>query len=671
LILSSIAKQFDVRGDDSQLLLELLKSNLQEKHLLLLLDNFEQVIAAAPTVTQILAVIPNLKVLVTSRAPLNLRGEHAFRVPPLKLPERTQVWSLERLGQYESIQLFIERAQAVRADFALTADNALALAEICHRLDGLPLAIELAAARIKLLPPQSLLTRLDHRLKLLTGGAQDLPHRQQTLRNTLDWSYSLLAEEEQILFARLAVFVGGFTLETAVAICSADGCLDVFEGVTSLLNNSLLMPQTTCSDQPRFRMLETIREYALERLAERDQMETLRQQHAHYFARWVAEFGLGSYPGTGYWLDLIEEEHDNLRAVLNWSLADLDQAELGAGMVGILYWFWYQRGYISEGRDWCRQLMTFTPEMGRTVGRASLLLGSGSLALMQGDLKRAAPRLAESAALWRELQDEKRLALALTACGVLALNQGDLTTAEHNFEEGLAIGRQLDHRWFIAASLLNLGGMAVAQGDYAAAQVRLAEAAVVAKTSDDDWLAASILNNLGEIARVQGDYEQARCSYSESQALLRKTGHKPDVARSLHNLGYVVQHQGNYDQAQAYFQESLAMFRELGNKRGIAECLAGLAGLAVGQGQPQGAARLLGAAQTQLTASGASWWPADLVEYERNLATIQTALNQEIFAAAWKEGQVMSLEQAIAYALDNKETLLKSGSRGFPKDSPT
>lgn len=676
LLVSAIARQLDVREGGSQPVLEILKSALREKCLLLVLDNFEQIITAAPLVAELLAVAPKLKVLVTSRALLHLRGEYEFPVPPLKLPERTQVWSLERLRQYETVQMFVERAQAARADFTLTSENALAVAEICHHLDGLPLAIELAAARVKLLPPQALLARLSSRLTLLTGGAQDMPARQQTLRNTIDWSYSLLNEAEQILFSRLAVFVGSFTLETAEAICNSDDTLsgavghlvagpghspstlptvtgqtlNVLEGVTSLFNNSLLVQQDTSGNQPRFRMLETIREYALERLQESNQLEALRQQHAHYFAEQIDEIGTNFHFYAGLRLDWAEEEHDNLRAMLTWSQGRSDEVELGLRMVGTLFWFWYRRGYFSEGRAWCQRFTASTSQNRWRVGRASLLLGSGSMALLQGDLAEAGRQLQEGVTISRELEDERWLAPALLAWGALALHQGDMVTAQHIFEETLVIGKRFNRGYVIANSLLNLGNVAVAHGDYSTARDLFEQAAALAKTNDNNWLVANALNNLGEVARIQGDDEQAQRSYEESQALFSKTGDKPDVARSLHSLGYVAQHQGDYDRAEACFRESLIMFQELGNKRGIIECLAGLASLAAAQGQPQGAARLLAAAEAQLSASGAAWWPADRVEYERNLSAIQAALDQETLAATWAEGQAMTLAEAIAYA---------------------
>ena len=651
LVPLAIARPLGVPESGSQPMLETLKLSLRDQHLLLILDNFEQLLKAGPAIADLLAAAPMLKVLVTSRALLHLRGEWEFRVPPLQLPARTQAEPLALVAQYEAVQLFIERAQAAQPDFALTEAVGQAVAQICHRLDGLPLAIELAAARTRLLPPPLLLARLDNRLKLLTGGARDLPSRQQTLRSTIDWSYSLLTDGEQRLLAWLAVFVGGFTLDAAEAIAHPESPPpgpDVLEGVLSLLNHSLLIQAETNGGPPRFRMLETIREYALEQLAAREETEAFRRRHAHYFTAWLDATAQQFFPNTGRWLSRVEDEYDNLRAVLTWSLTDAERAELGARLVGSLYWFWYQQGYLSEGHNWCQRLMPLVPATSQTVGRASLLMGIGSLAMWQGDLAQAVPWLDESLGLWRSLQNERALAFTLIGRGIVALSQGDVVGAHQLLAESLALGRQLNHHWLIADSLLNLAGVAVAQRDYATARAWLEEATAVAKAGDDRWLVAGIQNNLGEVARVQQDYEQARRSYAESRDLFSETAHKPDVARSLHSLGYVAHHQGDPAQAARSFRESLTIFRELKNKRGMVECLAGLA--AVGGPTRQGA-RLLAAAVSLLRSYQGSWWPADQVEVDHTLARLQTALSAADFAAAWAEGQALTLKQAVAEAL--------------------
>ena len=336
LVVPRISQQLEVRAAGSQPLLQNLKDYLKDQNILLLLDNFEQLLPAASVVAELLAAAPSLTVLITSRIRLNLRGEHELPILPLPTPDFTDSPSIEQLAENESVKLFIERAQAAQSRFTLNENNASAVAQICQRLDGLPLAIELAAARIKMLPPQAILTRLTDRLKLLTGGAQDLPARQQTIRNTLDWSYGLLNAQEKTLYARLAVFVGGFMLEDAEAVCNLEDDLNFLEGITSLVNNSLLKQEELTGGEPRFRMLEMIREYALERLAEGGEMQDLRERHAQYFIGNIlsqAMVGLISRDSTT-WLDRLEREHDNIQAALEWNLDTPAGRELSLSVAG-------------------------------------------------------------------------------------------------------------------------------------------------------------------------------------------------------------------------------------------------------------------------------------------------------------------------------------------------
>jgi predicted ATPase/class 3 adenylate cyclase len=389
LFLPAVAETLGVKEIGEQPLDESLKDYLSERRLLLVLDNFEQVLEAAPAVTELLAGAPGLKVLATSRAPLGLYGEHEFPVPPLSMPDLKRPPPLERLTQYEAVGLFVERAQAVKPDFKVTNDSAPAVAEICVRLDGLPLAIELAAARIKMLPPKAMLQRLGSRLKLLTGGARDLPERQRTLRATIEWSHALLDEGEQLLFARLAVFSGGRTLEAIEAICDTKGDLPVeaFEGVSSLLDKSLLRQEESPEGEPRFVMLETIHEFAREKLQESEEGEEIKTLHAHYFLA-LAEEAYPELKGANQldWLGKLETEHDNMRAALSWAL-ERKEAEVALRLGGALWWFWSVRGYHSEGRRWLEAVLAIdgrgSPEV-QAMARA----GAGALALEQGDLDR-------------------------------------------------------------------------------------------------------------------------------------------------------------------------------------------------------------------------------------------------------------------------------------------
>jgi len=409
---SRLAQQLAVR-ESGHPLLEETKDFLRGRNLLLVLDNFEQLVSAAPLVAELLAAAPRLKIITSSRIALNLLGEHEFPVPPLELPQTSDV-TLEELAGNESVRLFIERARTVRPDFSLTEDNAASIAEICRRLDGLPLALELAAARIKLLQPQAILARLDDSLKLLTGGARDLPARQQTLRNTLDWSHSLLDSQEKIIFARLGIFIGGFSLDAAEAICNSDGSLDILNGVESLLNNSLLRQEGVANGQIRFKMLETIREYALEQLDRNSELAPLKRVHAlFYMNKIVSEIGFKVFSESAKWLDWLETEHDNIRATLVWGQTAQDVAELVGQAIFFLSWFWARRGYYSEGSSWTKWLLASPVTKEATRIRALALQASAQFEEWQSNVRTALHQIEESLAIWQQLDDEQGMSMAL------------------------------------------------------------------------------------------------------------------------------------------------------------------------------------------------------------------------------------------------------------------
>lgn len=652
LVVSKIAQQLEVQEAGSQPLLENLKDYLRDRSFLLVLDNFEQVVSAAPLLTDLLGASPGLKALITSRVVLNLRGEHEYAVPPLLLPETVEGASIERLAEYESIQLFVERSRAADPAFALSDENAGSVSEICRRLDGLPLAIELAAARIKLLTPREMLARLSDRLRLLTGGARDLPARQRTLRNTLDWSYSLLNPDEQRLYARLGVFVGGFTLEAAEAVCNPDNRLDVMEGVLSLVNNSLLQQSKSEQGQSRYRMLETIRAYALEKLEEHADLAEMRRQHAQFYAAMViqeTDKKLFS-PEATFWLNWIESQYDNIHAALVWSQESPQSFALGLQLAADLIWFWYRRGYFNEGRTWTEHMLSSPLVRDYSLERAIALINNAQMAMWQSDLDVAEARSKEGLSIVQALENEELMPVAMIITGVALINMGKDRQAHSILQEAQALFKEFDLPYQYAIVLVHLGNVALGLGDPDEAQGWLEQALEVMRKHGDEWGLSFALNNLGEVARVRGDYPLARAYYVESEALLRSTRDHGDLARLVHSLGYVAQQEGDYEQAEARFQESLAMFRRLGNKRGIAECLAGLAGLAARQGRVQWGAALLAAAQALLSASRASWWPADRVEIEHNRSMMQAALDGQDFQAAWSSGQAMTLDQAIAYA---------------------
>ena len=652
--ISRVAQHLGVR-EGGRPLLENMKDYLREKRLLLILDNFEQLDSAAPVVAELLAAAPQLKIIVTSRIALQLHGEQEFPVPPLDLPTATEKETVEILAENEAICLFVDRACAVQPSFALTKDNASAVAEICRRLDGLPLALELAAARIKLLPPPAILSRLDDRLKLLTGGARDLPSRHQTMRNTLEWSYSLLNEQEKTLYTRLGVFVGGFTFEAAEAVCNTDGGLDLLEGLTSLVNNSLVRQEETADGESRFGMLETIRAYALERLAESGDMEALREHHARYFGNLVLNESWSKLTSSNalQWLNWLEREHDNIRATLAWCLSTSEGIELAAGMVvSGLEWFWYRRGYFMEGRMWCERLLASPFLKVASLERGMVLLTNSGMTLWQGEPETALAESLEALALGQRHEDELVVTMADLQTSVIYINMGLDREAQPLLAEAQAYFKEQNHAFFFAVANIHLGNVELGLGNLERARALHEEALTVARTIGENWLLSFALNNLGEVARTQGQYDLAGKYYEESEALLRDTGDKGDMARFVHTLGYIAQHEGDYARAETQFRKSLTMFRQLGNRRGMAECMAGLAGLRARQGHAEWGAVMLSAAESVLKSTGGAWWPADRVEVDANQEFIRSALSEAEWTAAQTRGRAMTLEQALEFVIE-------------------
>lgn len=659
LVVSKIAQQLGVREGGSQPLVESLKTYLHDKEILLTLDNFEQILTAADIVPLLLAGAPRLKIMVTSRVRLNLQGEYEYPVPPLRLPDREHRLTLETYKQSEALQLFSSRASAVSPHFEISDNNAPVVAEICYQLDGLPLAIELAAARVKILPPEEILNRLGSRLQLLTGGARDLPQRQRTLRNTLDWSYSLLERGVQILFSRLGVFVGGFTLEAAEAICKvgkkgvAESSfeVDVLDGIEALMNNSLLRLEETPGGQRRYRMLETIREYALEHLTAGGELESVRDQHAQFFINEMSARSLQFQTSEAdYKLDWVETEHDNLRATLSWCLDNPKFHEMGVLLLVSLNWFWFRRGYLNEGREWSNRILDLPAAKGRSEIRGLALSSSAALAMWQGDLRFALSSIEEAQVIIRWLEQPYQLGVVCLFHGTVLVNMGKDIEALPLLEEAQALFQELNMPWMLATTKVHMGNAALGMGDTAKAQTYLEQAHILSQEINEKWLITFVLNNYGEVSRVEGEYDQARTYYEQSEALLREMGDKGELARLVHNLGYTYLHQGDLDQARTQFRESLAMFLKLGNQRGIAECLAAMAGLWAEEGKFEASARMLGAASALLDQTGGSWWPADRVEYERNLLRIKAGMAGDVFERTWKVGDAMTLNEAIALA---------------------
>jgi predicted ATPase len=653
-LISRIAQQLEVR-EGGRPLLENLKDYLRDKNILLVLDNFEQIVSAAPVVAGLLAAAPKLKIITSSRVALQLQGEHEYPVPPLDLPNAEGDVSVEDLMGNEAVLLFIGRARAALPSFAMTKDNASFVAEICCRLDGLPLALELAAARVKLLSPQAILARLDDQLKLLTGGGRDLPARHQTLRNTLEWSHGLLNDDEKKLYARLSVFVGGFTLKAAEAVCNPDGTLDILDGVTSLFNNSLLRQDVMSNGEPRFSMLETIRAYAVERLDESGEADALHVGHAQYFGNIVLnEAGPHLYSADApQWLSWLERNHDNIRAALMWSASHPAMLEFAAGLVMALVWFWYRRGYFSEGRMWSERLLNSSEVKTAQAPRALALMANALMAIWQGEQDLALAQIKKSREIWDDLKNEEYKALLTLGTGIALINKGHDREARPLLEESQKMFKEQNQSFFYVLSIVHLGNVELGMGNTEQARVLHEEAQIEARTLNDNWLLSFALNNLGEVARVQGKFDLARKYYEESDSQLADGGDDGDKARFVHNLGYIAQYEEEFELAEKQFRKSLKMFRRLGNRRGMAECMAGLAGLRARQGQTEWGAVLLTAAESLLKAAGGAWWPADRVEVERNREMIRTALGDEKWMAAQEKGAAMSLEQALAFASES------------------
>ncbi len=693
LVVPTIAQALGLKETGERPLLDLLKAYLEDKHLLLLLDNFEQVVMAAPRLSDLLVMCPELKLLVTSRAALHIYSEQEFAVPPLALPDLTHLLEWEVLSQYAAVALFLQRAQAAKPTFQITPTNARAIAEICVRLDGLPLTIELAAARIKLFPPQALLKRLEHRLQVLTGGAQDIPVRQQTLRNTIEWSYNLLNAEEQRLFRRLSVFVGGCTLEAVEAVCTAlgDGGIPVLDGVTSLIDKNLLQQTEQEGEEPRLLMLETIREYGLEALAASGELETTQQAYAGYYLQLTeeAEPHYGG-PEESMWLDRLEREHDNLRAALQWALERGEARDTGQSMemalrLGVaLRRFWDVRSYLSEGRNVLRRALANSEGVAPLL-QAQALEAAGMLALWQEDVEQAELLCRESLAHHQELGHKPGIAYSLFWLGYSAEVRRNLVEARQLMEEALALFREVGNQEYIAWAHARLASQLALQGEYTRARVlreetlrrfraqgntygvagslnasarllfltggdpvqvrALAEEGLAhARELGHTGLIAQALGYLAELALAQGDVTRARSLVEEAWAIERVQGDRGGRAWILSMLGKVAVLQGDDAAAQALYQEALASGFEEYNSF----CLEGLAEVAKREGKPVWAARLWGAAEALREAIGEPIPPIERADYERSVTAARAQLGEQAFAAAWAEGRTMTPEQALA-----------------------
>jgi predicted ATPase/class 3 adenylate cyclase/Tfp pilus assembly protein PilF len=659
LVASTIAQAIGVAEMAGKPLMESLKEHIKEKRMLLVLDNFEHLQEAASLVDALLKAAPHIKVLATSRVPLRVYGEKEYPVPPLGLPP-TGAWRaipLQQLSQYEAVRLFIERAQDVKPDFEVSNDNAPAVAEICARLDGLPLALELAAARVRLFSPQALLSRLSSRLKMLTGGARTLPARQQTLRAAIEWSYDLLSEGEKQLFRRMAVFQGGRSLEALEAVCNHDGQLeiDVLEGVESLVAKSLLQQREGSDGEPRFWMLETIHEYAREKLEESNEREILAREHALYFMRLSEEGELHIRgPKDRLYYDKFEDELENIRAALRWSL-DEANPEIGVRLAASVAMarFWVQRMHVTEGRAWIAQLLA-RPELAAKMSlRAKALHCAGSLADNWGEMMLARTYYEEASVICREVGDERELGRALNGIGWVCVLQGDLISARMSLEEAVVIRRRVGDMREVGTSLEGLAALNEKDGHHAASRAFHQQALAIWRSLGDKGGVANVSNNWGELEKHMRNYAEAQVLFEQAIPIAREERRPKLIANALTNLSHLLVKKGDLERAQQCLVESLTLRKEQGGKMSIAESLLGWADLAIARDQAQRAGKLLGAVDHLLQESGATLWPTDQDEYEQCTNAARSQLGEDGFERLRSEGRAMSMEEAIEYALES------------------
>jgi predicted ATPase/DNA-binding CsgD family transcriptional regulator len=694
LLWSAAGETFGMQETPGQSFEQVLLNYLVPRHVLLILDNCEHLIyACAKFAERLLSTCPHLKLLCTSREPLGITGEVVWSVPVLSLP--TPPFAPAQLMQYDAPRLFIARASAVNSDFVLAEDNAGAVGQICLRLDGIPLGIELAAARVKVLSVEQIAARLENRFELLTVGSRTALPRQKTLRATIDWSNDLLTKAESVLFRRLSVFVGGWTLEAGEAVCAGEGieASDLLELLSRLIDKSLVTVEDH-RGRARYRFLETIRQYAREKLIEASEAAPSQERHLEYFLKLAeeAEPYLTSAK-QGEWIERLLAEYDNLRAALERSRVDVTSGEKMLRLSAALFELWLNCAYLSEGRGWLTEALARTDAAMVSPARAKALYGAAYLARSQGDVDLARVLHERSVKLWRALGSAGKhgLAHALVAQGIVERDHGNPASARSLTEEAAALFRELGDGWGLASSLIQLGMAIRDQEDFDKARALMEESETIMRALGDEAGVANALHSAGLVAYRRGDYEAANLLFEDTLKIRQMVGGREGIANTTINLGLIALNQRNYLRAKSFFDQSLPLFREQGNRFGIAisllffgllamfqdeitqaqglftqaleiarevgpiwcrgECLAGLAGVAAVSGQLERAARLWGAAETQM-ARGASFFDAnDRRLYKRTVATARAALGERAFEAARTEGRKMPLNQAMDYGL--------------------
>ncbi len=692
LVPHAVAASVGVREQPDLPLLESLTGFLRFRSILLVLDNCEHLVSAcAHFADHVLRQSPKTQLLTTSREGLGTAGEALYPVAPLTLPAPQKTTTPDRAKQSEAIRLFVDRATAVLPSFRLTEQNSGAIVRICQRLDGIPLAIELAAARVRALPVEQLAARLDDRFRILTGGSRTGVARHQTLQATMDWGYQLLSAKERAMLNRLSVFAGGFTLEAVEDVCSGGAVAEteILDLVTHLVDKSLVVPGEAAGEA-RYQLLETVRQYARTKLLEHDEAEQVLRVHRDWYLR-LAERAAPELRARdqAVWLPRLEAEHDNLRAALRWTLASSDR-ETALRLAGALGAFWDRHGHVVEGRQWLDETLAMSGEAS-PVTLARALAENAYLTETQFDFDRATTLSNEALALYKTLGDRQGMAFVLHILAVMARKKGEYDRSRVLLEESLGLYRDAGDRWGIAWSMYGLGGLARFQRDYARAVPLLTEgldlfravgdrqgmaqslyflglaaraqrdfgratalgeeSLALARELEDRYTAAHSLHLIGTVAWYQGQTDRASSLHQECLAMFQELGDKSCTATTLSDFGLVVQHRGELTQAEALQRDSLRRYQELGDKPGIARSLERLAGALAGSGKPDHAARLLGAAQSLRQTIGVAAAPADRPDSDRIEAAVRAALDRSSLTAAWDEGRKMTAAQAVEYAL--------------------
>ncbi len=658
LVPQTVANALGVKEEQGKPLIQSLIEHLKSKRLLLLLDNCEHLLDACARLSDLLIrQCPGVQILTTSRESLGIAGEQVYKIPSLSIPNPKLAQTPETLSHFEAVQLFIDRALMAHPSFLVTNKNAPALASLCFQLDGIPFAIELAAARVRSLSVEEIDGKLDQRFRLLTGGSRTALPRHQTLRALIDWSNDLLNEDERSLLWRLSVFTGGWTLEAAECVCAGEGVDDwqVLDLLTSLADKSLVVAEQK-GGRSRYSLLETVRQYSRDRLEESGSRREWRNRHFDHMLSLAEEAEPQlTGPDQAKWLDQLDIEHDNLRAALSWSTDE--QSKLGNDatlrVAGALWRFWLIRGFLAEGRIWLADPLRETQGTGTMAVRAKALNGAGALARQQGDYEDARGFHQEGLALFKEIGDLSGVARSLLNLGNVAYEQGAYDEARALYEENLSIRRQLGDKWGIGLSLNNLGSVALDQGDYEAASSLLSESLEIARALGDPSGTALALANLGNVAFQKLDYPAARKLFEESLTLYDALDDARGLASANNNLAMVAIEQGDFQATRSFINKGLKAFRDLDDPRNIAYSLEIAAPLTAETGDPSSAARIWGAAERLREVIGVPLPPNERSLYDRRVAAARTALGDEVlFSRSWQEGRNLDLEAAIERTLE-------------------